>query len=201
MFVISLLILIALMPLSHSLTEPAFDASSSALLAYAKSQADLPFALGLIGVLGLYGFAVFAVVLAARFRVAESRSDVASTLVLLTAAIFIALWLAEFGLSLAQTLRRASLDATSASVLSGISNGVFVVSWSAVAAFVAASGIAALWTRALPAWLGWSALVIGIGLFVAGAAPLTAIWLLPYLLFFVWVVATSVQLLRSGPTT
>src|SRR6266702_8325133 len=45
-FFVSLLVLIALMPLSHSITEPAFDAPSSAFLAYAKSEADLPFALG-----------------------------------------------------------------------------------------------------------------------------------------------------------
>ena len=93
-FFVSLLVLIALMPLSHSITEPAFDAPSSAFLAYAKSEADLPFALGLVGVLGLFGFALFAAVLTARFRVAEKPSDVAPTLVLLASAIFIVLWLA-----------------------------------------------------------------------------------------------------------
>lgn len=200
-FFVSLLVLIALMPLSHSITEPAFDAPSSAFLAYAKSEADLPFALGLVGVLGLFGFALFAAVLTARFRVAENRSDVAPTLVLLAAAIFIVLWLAELGIGFAQTFRRADLDATSASVLSGLSNGIFVISWSAIAAFLGASGFAALWTRALPPWLGWSALVIGIGLFLAGAAPLTALWFFPYFLFFVWVLATSVVLLRTEPRT
>ena len=198
-FFASLVVLIALMPLSHSITEPAFDAPSSAFLAYAKSEADLPFALGLVGVLGLFGFALFAAVLTARFRVAEKPSDVAPTLVLLAAAIFIALWLAELGIGFAHTFRRSDLDATSASVLSGLSNGIFVVSWSAIAAFLAASGFAALWTRALPPWLGWSALVIGIGLFLAAAAPLTAIWFFPYFLFFIWVLATSVVLLRTEP--
>ena len=198
-FFVSLLVLIALMPLSHSVPEPAFDASSSAFLAYAKSEANLPFALALVGVVGLFGFTVFAAVLTARFRLAENRSDVAPTLVLLTAAIFIVLWLAELGIGFAHTFRRADLDATGASLLSGLSNGIFVVSWFAVAAFLVASGFAALWTRQLPTWLGWSALVIGIGLFLAGAAPLTAIWLLPYFLFFVWVLAASVVLLRSEP--
>jgi hypothetical protein len=198
-FFASLLVLIALMPLSHSISEPAFDAPSSAFLAYARSEANLPFALSLVGVLGLFGFAVFAAVLTARFRVAENRSGVASTLVLLATAIFIVLWLAELGIRSAETFRRGDLDATGASVLFGLSNGIFVVSWSAVAAFLAASGFAAVWTRALPPWLGWSALVIGIALFLAGAAPLGAIWYLPYFLFFVWVLATSVVLLRSGP--
>jgi len=199
-FFASLLVLIVLMPLSHSVSEPAFDAPSSAFLAYARSEANLPFALSLVGVLGLFGFAVFAAVLTARFRAAENRSDVASTLVLLATAIFVVLWLAELGLRSAETFRRGDLDATGAGVLFGLSNGIFVVSWSAVAAFLAASGFAALRTRALLPWLGWSALVIGIGLFLAGADPLGAFWYLPYFLFYFWVLATSVVLLRSDPS-
>jgi hypothetical protein len=200
-FFISLVVLIALMPLSHSIAEPAFDAPSSAFLAYAKSESDLPFALSLVGVLGLFGFALFAAVLTVRFRVADNRSNAASTLVLLAAGIVIVLWLAELAFAVAQTFRRADLDATGASILFGLSNGIFVVSWSAIAAFLAASGLAALSTRELPPWLGWPALVIGIGLFLAGAAPLSAIWFFPYFLFLVWVLATSVVLIVRKPTT
>ena len=199
-FFVSLVVLIALMPLSHSISEPAFDAPSSAFLAYAKSQADLPVALSLVGVLGLFGFALFAAVLTARFRVADDRSNVAATLVLLAAGIFIVLWLAELGFAMAQTFRRADLDATGASILFGLSNGIFVVSWSAIGAFLAASGFAALSTRGLPPWLAWPALVIGIALFLAGAAPLSAIWFFPYFLFLVWVLTTSVVLLMRKPT-
>ena len=197
----SLVILIVLMPLSHSIPEPGFDAPSSAFLAYAKSEADLPFALSLVGVLGLFGFALFAAALTVTFRVSDDRSNVASTLVLLAAGIFIVLGLAELGFATAQTFRRADLDATGASILFGLSNGIFVVSWSAIAAFLAASSFAALSTRALPRWLGWPALVIGIAMFLAGAAPLSAIWFFPYFLFLVWVLATSVVLLVRKPTT
>jgi len=201
LFFVSLVILIVLMPLTHSIPEPAFDAPSSAFLAYTKSGADLPFALSLVGVLGLFGFALFAACLTVRFRVADDRSNVASTLVLLAAGIFIVLWLAELGFALAQTFRRADLDATSAGILFGLSNGIFVVSWSAIAGFLAASGVAALSTRTLPRWLGWKAVVIGIAMFLAGAAPLSAIWFFPYFLFLVWVLATSVVLLVRKPTT
>jgi hypothetical protein len=200
-FFVSLLVLIVLMPLSHSVPEPAFDAPSSAFLAYAKSGADVPFPLALVGVLGLFGFALFAAVLTARFRVAENRSDVAPSLVLLAAGVFIVLWLAELGIGFAETLRRNDLDATSASVFFGLANGIFVVSWFAIAAFLAACGFAALRTGRLPRWLGWAALVIGAGLFLAGGVPLTAIWYFPYFLFFLWVLAASFVLLRTGPET
>src|SRR5438876_2536489 len=145
--------------------------------------------------------AVFAAVLTVRFRVADDRSNAASTLVLLAAGIFIVLGLAELAFAIAQTFRRADLDTTGASILFGLSNGIFVVSWSAIAAFLAASGLAALSTRALPPWLGWPALVIGIGLFLAVAAPLSAIGFFPYFLFLVWVLVTSVVLLMRKPTT
>jgi hypothetical protein len=198
-FFVSLVVLIALMPLTHSAPEPAFDAPSSAFLSYAKSEANVPLALSLVGVLGLFGFAVFAVVLSHRFRVVDDRSNVPSTLVLLTAGIFIVLWLIELGLATAQMFRRADLDATGASIFFGLSNGIFVVSWSAIAACLAASGFGAISTRALPPWLGWSAVGIGIGMLLASAAPLSAIWFFPYFLFFIWVLATSVVVLIRQP--
>ena len=196
-FFISLAILIVLMPFSHSVSEPAFDASSSAFLAYGKSAASLPLALGLVGVLGLFGFLVFAVALADRFRIAEQRSNAPPALVLLTAAVFAVFWFSDLGIGVAETFRRSDLDATGASVLYGLANGVFVISWAAIGGFLIAAGLASLWSRMLPAWLGWAGLVIGLGMFLAVAVPLTALWYLPYFLFFVWVLVTSVVLWRS----
>lgn len=198
-FFASLAVLIVLMPLSHSVSEPAFDASSNAFLTYAKSEANLPFALNLLGILGLFGFVVFAAVLVDTFRIDEDRSNTPSVLVALTAGVFIVLWLGELGIRFAETFRHSDLDASSASVLYGLSNGVFVISWAAVGAFLVAAGVASLWSRVFPAWLGWAALVIGIAMFLAVAAPLGAFWYFPYLLFFVWVLATSIALLRIEP--
>ena len=194
-FFISLGVLIALMPLTYSVSEPAFDAPSRAFLAYAKSELSLPFALELVGVLGLFGFVVFGAVLADRVRVAGERSNIPSTLVLLTTVGFSVLWLAEFGMSFAEKFRQQDLDAAGASILYGLANGLFVISWAAIGGFLVTAGAASLWSRALPSFLGWAALVIGIGMFLSVAAPLTALWLLPYLLFFLWVMATSVLFL------
>jgi hypothetical protein len=196
-FFVSLAVLIVLMPLSHSVSEPPFDASSTAFLAYGKSEADLPSPLALVGVLGLMGFLIFAVVLADRFRVAEPRSRVPSRLVLLTAAVFTLLWLGDLAIGFAEKFRQRDLDAATASVLFGLANGVFVVSWAALGGFLLAAGSASLWSRTLPAWQGWAALVIGLGMWLSVAVPLTPLWFFPYFLFFAWVLVTSVVLLRT----
>lgn len=198
LFFISMLVLITLMPLTHSVSEPAFDAPSSALLAYARSESNLPYALELVLVVGLFSFIVFATVLAARFRASEDQSDLAPTLVRLATVIFALMGLALIAIGLAGTFRHGDLDATGASILSGLANGFFVTGWAAIGGFLMASGVASLSCQAFPSWLGWSALVIGIAMLLSIAFPLTAIWLLPYGLFFFWVVVASTLLLRSN---
>src|SRR3989442_14064212 len=81
-FFVSLAALIVLMPLSHSVPEPAFDASSSAFLAYARSEAELPFALTLLGVIGLFVVFAFVASLAPRVLVGLVRAIRLSVMVL-----------------------------------------------------------------------------------------------------------------------
>ena len=198
LFVVLLLILVSLGPLTNPVPEPPFDASSQALLAYAKAGQDPP-RLALAGFVGLFGFLVFAASLAARFRAAREGSSIPWILVIATATVLMVMWLADFALAVGGDFRKRDLDATTASILFGIANGIFVASWAAIGGFLAASGAAALWSRALPSWLGWSALVIGPALFLTSAVPLQPIWYYPYFLFYIWVAATSVILLRSAP--
>jgi hypothetical protein len=117
-------------------------------------------------------------------------------LVLLATIVFSVLWLAELGISFAERFRQQDLDATGASILFGVANGLFVISWAAIGGFLVTAGVASLWSRALPSPLGWAALVIGIGMVLSIAAPLTALWLFAYLLFFLWVIVTSVLFFR-----
>jgi hypothetical protein len=197
-FFISLVLLILLMPLTHTVPEPAFDAPSGAQLAYARSERVLPYALDLVGILGLFSFIVFATVLASRFG-SDDRSNVAATLVRLATIVFALMWLALLAIRFAEEFRRDDLDTTGASVLSGLGSGFFVTSWAAIGGYLVASGIASLSSRAFPWWLGWSALLIGIAMLLSVAVPLTALWLLPYGLFFLWVMVTSALLIRSKP--
>jgi len=197
LFVVSLLLVVAVGPLTNPTPEPAFNAPSSAFLAFARSADSRLDLLELIGIAGMFGFVLFAAVLCARFQAAERAWTAPVILVVLATAVLSTLWLAEFGIRFAGDFRRASLDATSASLLFGLANGIFVVSWAAIAGFLAAAGIAALHYRSMPRWLAWSAPVIGTALLLTVAVPLTFLWFVPYFLFYMWVLAVSVLLLRS----
>jgi hypothetical protein len=52
------------------------------------------------------------------------------------------------------------------------------------------SGVAGARSKALPAWLGWAGLVVGIIVFAIGS------WFMPVLLFVLWTIAASIVCLR-----
>jgi hypothetical protein len=49
-------------------------------------------------------------------------------------------------------------------------------------------------------WLGWWAIISGLGLALSRFFWTSEIWLLPYLLFWLWVIIVCVQLLRWSPS-
>jgi hypothetical protein len=68
--------------------------------------------------------------------------------------------LSAFGFTLANEINH--LDAQGAHTINLISNGIFFPIAAGQAVFAITSAIAILRTRALPAWLGWVALVFGV---------------------------------------
>ena len=86
-----------------------------------------------------------------------------------------------------------------ASLLYGLDNGLFVTTWLAIGGLLAAAGVGGLTSGTLPGWLSWPAPFIGAWFLVAASLPLTALWFAPYVLFYVWVVAASVVLIRTRP--
>jgi hypothetical protein len=182
-------------PLTTTVPEPPFDGSSQGWLSYALATHGQAGIQSAIGALGMLGFLLFAASLVNRLAIVGGPTSMPSTLVILTGGLVIALWLAATGLGIAVAFRERTLDAEGAGLLYGIANGLFVVSWFALGGFLFAVGLGTLGGRGLPQWLAWPAFGIGAGFFAAGALPLAQFWLVPYLLFYGWVLATSVVLL------
>jgi hypothetical protein len=63
--------------------------------------------------------------------------------------------------------------------------------------FALCVGWVVLRTRCAPGWQGWVALVSGFGLVLVRFAWSGELWFAPYALFWLWVIALSVHLLRT----
>jgi hypothetical protein len=187
-------------PLTVSTPEPPFDGPAKDWLAYAQATRSANFVAAPLITIALFAFLLFAVSLSVKLRPSGEGPNIPSTLVLLMAGLMIGLIMAATGVSLAASFRIADLSATSASLMFGLDNGLFVMTWLAIGGLLAAAGVGGLTSRTLPAWLSWPAPVIAVGFLVAASLPLTALWFAPYILFYVWVVAVSVVLIRTRPT-
>ena len=77
-----------------------------------------------------------------------------------------------------------------------VGNIGFSNAWLSMASFALASGWILLDSRALPRWWGWLGIAGGAGLVVARFAWESPFWMIPYALFWGWVIALAVRLVR-----
>jgi hypothetical protein len=103
---------------------------------------------------------------------------------------------------LAARHRSGGLDPQLARTLQDINDASFFLTFFPLAVLLAAFAIVAIHSGALPRWLGWIAAVMCVAFLaggLAGSADLGSEWAgLPMILFTVWVVATSVVLIRRA---
>ena len=78
-----------------------------------------------------------------------------------------------------------------------VGNLGFANAWVAMGSFAVACGWVVLLTRVLGRWLGWWAVVAGVGLVLARFVWTSEFWIAPYFLFWIWVVVVCVQLTRG----
>lgn len=163
----------------------------------------------LLGFLADVAFLVFLAGLWSRLRRWEGPGGMFATLILIAGAAFVSLMLVSGGLHLAlvQYASGGQPDPAMLPALALLNQWVGAAILSPSAAMLLGATMAILTTRALPLWLGWLAAATAVlqlialaGVFqttVEGVVAIAA--LVGFLLFLVWVLATSVVLLlRPG---
>jgi hypothetical protein len=178
-----------------SRTEPAFDSSTREIVAFVGSLRSGPQTAGSVIVLvGLVAFLTFAAGLREVLAPADRGLPALAvrTAQLCAVALVVAVMIGGWEVSV---LRARDLDPQIARLIYDQGSLTFAKSWVLLGGFAAGSGVAVLTGRAVPAWLGWWALVDAVGFVVARALWLSSFWLLPYLLLWVWILIVSLLLL------
>ncbi len=148
--------------------------------------------------LGLLALLWFVCGLSAALRRPATHSEWLPTVVLASGAVAVGAVLLGAGQAAVSRIDEG-LDPQLARFAFDLGSITFANVWVALGSFSIASGWAILATRAEPAWLGWWALSAGVGMVAARAVWTTPAWLVPYALFWVWILVVSTRMLRNRP--
>ena len=178
-------------------TEPGFNASAIDVLTYYRSPntpAETFRSFGLT--VGSVTFVWFVGALTTMLRRAEGEAPWRSTIALVSGALFVAL--ALNGNEVAAAFRADDLDPQIARYAFDEAHVGFANGWVALGSFAVCAGWVIASTGFLPRWLGWLAIVSGAGLALSRLSWTGGIWLLPYAMFWLWVVIVAILLLRRS---
>ena len=176
--------------------EPPFDATQEEAATFFRN-ADVAWAhaAGATASIGMLAFLWFVVGLTTLLRRVEGEPAWRSTVALVSGTIVAAYGILDASWDAAAN-RGTELDPSVAVFAFDLGNLGFANAWLALASFVIAVGWVLLESRALPSWWGWWAVASGLGLIVARYVWEGSVWLLPYGLFWVWVIALAIRLIR-----
>jgi hypothetical protein len=177
--------------------EPDFDATPAEVVTFFRSVNSPLADLGsFASTVGLIAFLWFVVGLTSLLRVAEGEIPWRSSVAAVSGAVLVALVLA--GQWDAATLHADDIDPQVARYAYDEGNASFANGWVALGSFAVCCGWVIAATGFLPRWLGWWAVISGVGLALSRADWTSEIWLLPYGLFWLWVIIVAVLLLRRS---
>lgn len=175
--------------------EPAFDAPAEEVVRFFEARNRALFEIGnYVSLLSFVAWIWFLGALWARLRLAEPRPAWLALVAFGSGLMFLAALSA--GWYLAMFRLEEGLDPQLARLVFDMGNLGFANSWVPLGSMLLASGAVVLRTNALPRWLGWLALATAPLLLAARAVWTWPIAFVPYVLFWIWVVAASVVLLR-----
>jgi hypothetical protein len=178
--------------------EPPFEATREEVVAFFRNSAEASWtdpaeAVLLLGVVALTSFVVGLYLL---LRRAEGEPAWRSTVALVFGALFAAYLFTNTSGSAAGN-RGADLDPGLAHFAFDMGNLGFANAWVSMGTFAAFGGWVVLTTRVFSQWLGWLMVASGVGLALSRFVWTTNVWLVPYALFWIWVVIACVRLLRK----
>jgi hypothetical protein len=145
-----------------------------------------------LAAIGLIWFLVGLALLLAR---AEGKPPWRSGVALVSGVMLAAYLLLDAGWD-AAFYGAADLDPAVASFAFDLGNLAFANTWLATGSFAVCCGWVVLSTRVLGRWLGWWAIVAGVGLILVRFAWSGDIWIAAYGLFWLWVIIVCIQLVR-----
>jgi hypothetical protein len=153
-------------------------------------------------VLAFTSFLFFLGTLWGAMRQAEGGGGFLSATAFGAGVMSITIKLASAAPVLAARANAGELDPDLTGVLQDINNASFALTFFPLAAMLAAFALVAIRSAALPGWLGWAAAALSVAFAVgglAGSADLASDWAgLPMLIFTLWIIATSVVLIRRA---
>jgi hypothetical protein len=182
-----------------ALGEPAFDATQEEVAAFVRNIAESSWAdaAGAVAILGLVALTLFVVGLCLLLRRAEGEPSWRSTAALVFGALFAAYLFTNVSWDAAGN-RGADIDPGLAHFAFDMGNIGFANAWVSMGSFSALAGWVVLKTGVFWRWLGWLMVASGVGLALSRFVWTTNAWLLPYALFWIWVIAACVQLIRKA---
>jgi len=145
---------------------------------------------------GLITFVWFVVGLTILLRRAEGAVAWRSTIAMVSGVLLPALALS--GNEVAVAFRASDLDPQIARYAFDESQVAFANARVALGSFAVCCGWVVASTGFLPRWLGWVAIVAGVGFVLSRISWTSGIWLLPYAVFWLWVIIVAILLLRRN---
>ena len=183
--------------------EPPFDAPADTIAAFFMARNSQLFALGdYLSTLSLIAFLWFLGSLWNTLRRAEGEPAWLSFVAAASGLMIVAAVSAGGGWALAVFRKDEGLDPQVARLLFDQGNFAFANAWAMLASLCLATGVVSIRTGALPRWLGWSGVLIAGGLLAARAVwASSGLVFVPFGLCYLWLIATSVVLIRRAGTT
>ena len=179
-------------------SEPAFDASAAEIVEFFEARDSTLFYIGsYLSTLSIIPMLGFLATLRSAMRRAEGEGGWL-TLTATGAGLLVLALVAGGGFWHLAVFRNEGLDPQIARLLFDLGNFTFATIWVVLGALVISVGLSAVGYAAFPKWLGWTGLVVGIGLVVARVFWTSQAAFTPYVLFWAWLIALSVVMFRRA---